>query len=325
MDFKKPRIAIWYYVAAQTNFRNDGACLFMNYNLRKLLDGKDAQKDPDIMAGNTGNVVRVQPNITMETNGSFDLNLLIDHGEDGINAPLDFEVPHPNAYWIADSHLGYPYRLRRAKEFDFVFASHSPSIEKLVKDGIPREKIHYLPWAAEHTCYRPYPVLEKWNWCFIGHINNEFRLELLDRFCREFPVGIEGYMGWRAAYMPGWNVLDDCAKKFSQSRIILNESVQDDLNMRTFEGLACRKLVLTEDVPDLHKHFKDGEHLVTFKTIDEAVEKAHGLLADDERRTRIAKAGYEEFLAHHTYQERAKEILKICLNYTPEESLAAAL
>jgi hypothetical protein len=326
MDFKKPRIGLWYYVTASTNYRNDGACLFINYNLRKLLDGKDSLQNPDVMAENVGNVVRIQPNMPMDTLGSFDLNILIDHGEDGLNVPLDFVVPHPNAYWIADSHLGYDYRLRRAREFDHVFASHSPSIEKLVKDGIPREKVHYMPWAAENSCYKPYSILEKWEWCFIGHMNNSDRVQLLDRFCREWPVGIQGYLGWRVPYVQGWNVMDDAAKKMCQAKIILNESVQDDLNMRTFEGLACGKLVLTEDVPDLHKHFKDGEHLVTFKTIDEAVELARGLLSDEERRCAIAKAGYEEFLAKHTYMHRAKEILKTCIGYeATEEPLKTTL
>jgi hypothetical protein len=319
MDFKKPRVALWYYVTPSTNFRNDGACLFLNYNLRKLLDGKDAQENPDVMAENTGNVVHVQPNMSMDTLGSFDLNILVDHGEDGINAPLDFVVPSPNAYWIADSHLGYEYRLKRAKEFDHVFASHSPSIEKLVNDGVPRDKIHYLPWAAEHTCYKPYPILEKWDWCFIGHMNNAFRVDLLDRFCKEWPVGIQGYLGWRLPHVPGWNVLDDAAKKMSQARILLNEAVMDDWNMRGPESLACKKLLLTEDVPDLHRHFEDGKHLVTFKTIDEAVEKARYYLAHDDERNAIAESGYKEFLDKHTYMCRAKEILKTCIGYEVKE------
>ena len=318
IDFTKPRVALWYYVAASTNYRNDGGSLFLNYNLRKLLDGTDPQKEPDRMM-DQDNVLHIQPNMPITSFGTFDLNILVDHGEDGIYAPLDFTVPRPNAYWVADSHLGYDYRLQRAKEFDHVFVSHSPSIEKFVRDGIDPTKIHYLPWAAEHTCYWPRPVLEKWDWCFIGTMNNDFRIDLIDRFCKEWSVGYQGYLGWLNAHVKGWNCLDDAAKKYSQSRIILNEAVQDDLNMRVFEALACKRLLLTESVPDLHKHFKDGEHLVTFKTIDEAVELARGLLSNPERREAIAKAGHEEFLAKHTYMHRAKEILKVCIGYEAAE------
>lgn len=320
MDFNKPRIALWYYVVPQTGYRNDGACLFMNYNFRKLLDGKNALMDPTIMGGDTGNVAHIQPNMPTGILGKFDLNILIDHGEDGIGVPLDFELPHPNAYWIADSHLGYEYRLNRAKQFDFVFASHKPSIEKFIRDGIPAEKIHYLPWAAESECFRPFPVIEKWDWTFIGHLNNDFRIDLIDRFIKEFGLGDTGYLGWRMPEFKGHNILEDVAKKFSQSRIVLNESILDDVNMRCFEALACRRLLLTEDVPGVRDHFVDGKHLVLFKTIDEAVARAKELLADAPRRDSIADAGYQEFLSKHTYMHRAKEILKTCIGYEAKET-----
>lgn len=323
MDFTKPRVAIYYDVLPSTGMRNDGGPLFINYNLRKILEGKDSRLDPTFMLS-TENVVHLSPINPINLNGKFDLNILIDYGEDALNIPLDWEIPHPNAYWIADSHLGYAYRLKRAREFDHVFVSHKPSIEKLIRDGVPAEKIHYLPWAAEHECYKPVPIIEKWDWCFIGHLNNNFRIDLVDRFCKEWPVGINGYLGWRMAEMKGHNSLEDVAKKFCQSRIVLNESIQDDLNMRTFEALACRRLLLTEDIPAVRDHFEDGKHLVLFKTIDEAVSKAKDLLADAPRRESIAAAGYEEFLSRHTYMHRAKEILKICLGYeAPKEAVHA--
>jgi len=298
------------------------------FNFKQLLDDADPKviyENPGRMQGTDGNIVAlsaIDPDKYGDF-GKFDLHGLIDWGEDGLNIPLNWEIPHPNFYWIADSHLGYDYRLKRARQFDHVFASHKPSITRMIEDGIPRERIHYLPWAAEPFCYRPYPIIEKWDWCFIGYLNNDFRIDLIDRFCKEFPVGARGYLGWRNAAVTGYNILEDAAKKMSQSRLILNESIQDDLNMRVFEALACRKLLLTEDVPAIHDHFKDGEHLVTFKTIDQAVELAKELLADPVKRNRIAEAGYQEFLSKHTYMHRAKEILKICLNWDPVEKVTA--
>lgn len=319
MDFKKPRVALYYNVLPRTGYRNDGANLFVHYNLKKLLDGTDAYADPRQIQVDTGNVTCLSPVDPHKHYGKFDLNGLIDYGEDGLGISLDWEIPHPNFYWIADSHLGYDYRLKRAREFDHVFASHKPSIEKMIADGIPAEKIHYMPWAAEPMCYKPFPIVQKYDWCFIGHPNNPFRIELLDRFVKEFPLGEKGYLGWRNPAYPGYNVLEDAAKKFSQSRIILNESIHDDQNMRTFEALACGRLLLTEDIPAVRDHFVDGEHLVLFKTVDEAMAKAKELLADAPRRDSIADAGYREFLSKHTYMHRTKEILKTCLGYEAEE------
>src|SRR6267142_4955662 len=263
MDFNKPRVSIWFYVVPQTGYRNDGAPLFMHYNLRKLLNGQKPLENQKLMNDDSGNVVHIQPNEPIVQHGTFDLNLLIDHGEDTIGVPLDWKVPHPNAYWAFDTHIdekGYQYRLNRAREFDHVFLCHKAQIADFIRDGIDPEKIHYLPCAAEPDCYRPYPVMEKYDWCFIGFLHNEFRVSLVERFCREWPPGEKGYFGWRIPQFQGHCVLDDTAKKFSQSRIILNESVDQDMNMRTFEAMACRQMLLTEDVLPLHELFEDGKH-----------------------------------------------------------------
>lgn len=329
MDFKKPRVALYYDVLPQTGWRNDGANLFLSYNLRKLLDGVNLLKEPKRANDDSGNFVHLSPINPTVQHGSFDLNILCDYGEDTVGIPLDWTIPKPNCYWSFDVHIdqkGYDYRLKRAREFDHVFLCHQEQIADFIRDGIPTEKIHYLPCAAEPDCYRPYPVMEKWDWCFIGFLHNEFRVDLIDRFCKEWPPPEKGYFGWRIPQFQGHCVLDDTAKKFSQSRIILNESVGRDMNMRTFEAMACRQVLLTEDVPPLHGLFKDGEHLVLFKTVDEAVEQARGLLADPERRTHIAKMGYAEIISKHTYMHRLKEILKTTIGWeAPEETLAGAL
>lgn len=324
MDFKKPRVAMWFYVVPQTGYRNDGACLFLQYNLHKLLDGKDAHTDHSIIRDDGGNVVHIQPNEPTGALGNFDFHLLVDHGEDGIGVPLDFVVPHPNAYWVADSHLGYEYRLKRAKEFDHVFVSHPASLKKFISDGIDPNKIHYLPWAAEETCYRPFPVIKKWDWCFIGHLNNEFRINLCDRFIKEFGLGDgKGYLGWRMPEFHGHNILEDVARKFSQSRVVINEAIKDDVNMRVFEALACRSALITEELPELRTMFQDKMHLRTYKTIDEAVQIAKELIARRQEAEAMAERGYQEFLSKHTYMHRLKYILKTCLGYEAKEEVNA--
>lgn len=321
LDFSKPRVALYYNVLPSTGYRNDGGSLFLLYNLKKLLDGKDIYSTPNEINNTDSNAVSISainPKFYGDS-GKYDLHGLVDWGEDGLGVNLDWELPHPNFYWIADSHLGYDYRLKRARQFDTIFASHKPSIERLVEDGIPRERIHYLPWAAEPMCYKPFPIAERWDWCFVGYLNNEDRVSLVERFCKEWPVGDKGYLGWRNPVVRGYNVLEDVAKKFSQSRIILNEAVKTDLNMRCFEALACKRMLLTEDIPAVRDHFEDGKHLVLFKTVDEAVEKAQYYLAHPDERNAIAEAGYREFLDKHTYMHRAKELLKVCINWEPDE------
>ena len=330
MDFTKPRLAIYYDVLPQTNFRNDGAPLFMLYNFRKLLNdetGAQIQSLPSLDDGS--NVYHLSPINPTSQHGKFDLNVLVDYGEDALGIPLNWEIPHPNAYWAFDTHIdekGYQYRLNRAKQFDHVFLCHKAQIEDFIRDGVSRDKIHYLPVAAETDCYKPYSIMPKWNWSFIGHMNSSHRIDLIDRFIKEFGLGDgKGYLGYRIAPVRGHCVLDDAAKKYSMSRFTLNASIKGDLNMRVFETMACRTVLFTDDIPAIHEFFKDGEHLVLYKDIDDAVAKAKALLGDPERRERIAQAGEKEVVSKHTYYHRALDILEKCMDYHPKgEYLATA-
>lgn len=326
MDFSKPRVAVWYYIVPQTGYRNDGAPLFVHANLRKILDGKtNEQLRQGAIAEDSGNVVHIQPNEPTKHHGTFDLNVLIDHGEDTIGVPLDFELPHPNVYWAFDTHIdekGYQYRLNRAKQFDTVFLCHKAQIADFIRDGIDPAKIHYMPCAAENTCYRPFPVMKKWDWCFIGHLNSPKRIQLLDRFIKEFGLGSDkGYLGQRMFGVRHHNILEDAAKKYSMSRLIINDSVKNDLNLRTFEAMATGTPLITEENEPLLELFETGKHLMTFKTIDEAVRQAKVLLANPDLAAEIGEAGMNEVLSKHTYHHRTLEILKTSINWTPKGEL----
>ena len=329
MNFDKPRVAIYYDVLPSTGMRNDGAPLFVSWNLRKILNNWNPKTDPDGISNDSNNVVHLSPINPTAQHGKFDLNVLVDYGEDNLGIPLDWNLPSPSAYWAFDTHIdekGYKYRLERAKQFDYVFLCHKAQINDFIRDGISPDRINYLPVAAEPDCYKPYPIMPKYDWSFIGHLNSEHRVDLIQRFITEFGLGQDkGYLGWRMPGIRGHCVLDDAAKKFSMSRIVINDAIKNDLNMRVFEAMACKTVLLTQRIPTLLELFKEGEHLVTYESLDEAVELARSLLRDEGRRARIAENGYKEIISKHTYQHRALEILKTCLDYTPKKELVSAI
>ncbi len=81
--------------------------------------------------------------------------------------------------------------------------------------------------------------------------------------------------------------------------------------MRIFEALSTGSFLLTNWIPTLGDLFEDGKHLVTYKTLEEMVEKAKYYLEHEDEREAIAKAGYEEFVSKHTYKHRIEKILEI--------------
>src|SRR5438309_9043292 len=105
MDFNKPRVAIYYDILKATGYRNDGAPLFVHGNLRKLINGDNLIGDNKLMHNDSGNVVHLSPITPTAQHGSFDLNVLIDYGEDTLGIPLDWEIPRPNVYWVFDTHI----------------------------------------------------------------------------------------------------------------------------------------------------------------------------------------------------------------------------
>lgn len=314
INSSKPRVAIYYDVLQSTGMRNDGCPLFINYNLRKLLN------DSVVWEDHRNNVAHLSPCMPTDDFGHFDLHILCDYGEDALGISLDWKLPHPNAYWVSDAHLGYDYRLKRAKQFDHVFVAQRAFIDRFIADGIPADSIHYMPHAFEPDVYKPIPIIEKHDWTFVGYPNSQHRIDLLDRFIKEFP---NYYLGWRLPGVQGHNELDDVNMKYNQSRIIINDAVKLDLNMRVFEVLGAGRFLITQEIEELEGNFTPGFHLETYKTIDEAVDLAREYLNDPELMKVIAKKGHYHALENHTYMHRAKQILKTTLNYEPQGELLA--
>ncbi len=109
-------------------------------------------------------------------------------------------------------------------------------------------------------------------------------------------------------------IYEDYVKAYNKGKIAFVYSSKEDLPARFWEGLAMRRLVLANRVPDLQElEFKEGEDYVGFSTIEEAVEKAKYYSVNDSERERIALNGWKK-VQPHTYQERCKTIIKAMMS-----------
>lgn len=304
MESTNPRVAIYYDVLPSTGMRNDGGPLYTFYNLKKLL-GKE-------------NVLHLSPLGELTHFGSFDLHVLVDYGEDGLGIDLDWELRHPNAYWVSDAHItpeGYKYRLERAKQFDYVFCAQKRCLEEFKRDGIPKEKLFWLPHAFEPDVYKPMGQIERYDWAFVGYMNSPQRIDLLDRLLKEFP---KAYIGWRYGEIKGHNVFEDACKKYNNAKFVPNITITDDISMRIFEVLGSKRCLLTNLIPTLPDILEPGKHLMAYKTMDEAIAMARDLIQNKELRDAIAEDGYHEVMSKHTYMHRALSMLKTTLQIEPE-------
>lgn len=232
--------------------------------------------------------------------GDFDVNLWIDWGEDGLTGVLPYEVVKPNrglmVYWASDTHLGYDYRHEFAKKCDIVFCAQLDAVNRFKKGGVDAT---WLPHAFEPLAYPRYKRATKpYDVCFVGHVNDDKRADFLDRMFREFPN-----------FYYGQKRFEHASRKYSESKVVLNQSMRRDLNMRVFEVMGSGNLLLTDRIPDIDRLFEDGKHLVLYDNPDQAVEKAKVYLNHKRERELIAGNGHKEAMSKHTISHRVNAIL----------------
>ena len=91
---------------------------------------------------------------------------------------------------------------------------------------------------------------------------------------------------------------------------ILRRSQKTAHNMRTFEAPASGTCVVSERSSGVLEHLRDGEEVATYSTPGELREVCQALLAQDERRARIAVAGCLR-VRDETYLRRAAEVVEV--------------
>ena len=224
----------------------------------------------------------------------FDLYIAID---DGMNYSIPPDL-HPSVYWAIDTHLDFERELQRALAFDFVFAAQRDGANRFRQHGI--SSAHWLPLACDPEIHGKQEVAKQYDICFVGNNFPGPREDLLRLIQGRFP---NSFVGRR--------FFAEMAQTYSQSRLVFNRSLRNDVNMRVFEALASGSLLVTNDLRENGQDelFRDGLHLATYRDADELIDKVNFYLHNPELGERVAETGRQAVLAKHTYQHRMQLIL----------------
>lgn len=291
------RIAIYFDAFPETGWRQDGNPTYVTAALKRMQEKGLLEVD------------HLAPKEDAALFGKYDLSLDVDWGEDGLMPIIPYKLidtPHPNVIWNSDTHLGFEYRLEKSKKFDHVFCAQKQAVIDFEKAGV---KAEWLPHAFEPWAYHdiesgspvPFSYASKdHDIAFVGHVNSPNRVDFLDRMFKEFPN-----------FFFGQRKFQDAAKIYTKSKICLNIAMKEDLNMRCFEVMGAGGFLLTDYVPYIEELFEDGKHLVLYRSLEEAVDKAKYYLSHDSEREKIAQAGFEECMKNHTIDKRVQRILEV--------------
>lgn len=155
------------------------------------------------------------------------------------------------------------------------------------------------------------------------YIRGRERVELV-RSIKEARVDVFGSssatMTWKKQ-LPQNNVVIHDAVPYDQaldimqkSKIVLNSCawIKKGTHERILAAMACGALVITEENPYMSEHFKDGTHIgfYRYNQINQVNAQINGYLADESKRRKVALAGREQVMHHHTWDHRAAGLLK---------------
>lgn len=185
-------------------------------------------------------------------------------------------------------------------DFSYIFYWHKNYPPKLNK------KCFWLSFACDPNINRKFDTKKIYDVVFVGNVSYKYcqeRIRLLKLIGEKFNLKV-----FNSVYG------EKMAKIYSQAKIVFNKSISGDLNMRVFEAMSCGSLLLTNRLqPEagLEDLFIHRKHLVLYNDETDLLEKIAYYLKHESEREEIAYNGNKEVVEKHTYEHRAKEMLKI--------------
>ncbi len=209
------------------------------------------------------------------------------------------KLPIPKACYLIDSHINLKMHLEISKVYDHVFIAQREYLDDFRKAGI--KNVHWLPLGADPEIHSKFSQVKKHDIGFVGSVHPGTRREvLLNGLARGFNLYKERSF---------WT---DMSRVFSESKMVFNNAILNDLNMRFFEVMSTGSFLFCDmaEKSGQDEMFIAGEDygLYDGKNI---FRQAEFYLENDDLREAIALRGMQIVHNAHTYKHRTDEIIKL--------------
>lgn len=222
----------------------------------------------------------------------------------------------------------FPFNLS-FKDIDLVYTLFPPHYEFFKQKKINAKIVSagFDPDILKHTTSE-----SQYETSFVGGIGSlhKKRTETLIKLSKKVNIDFWGY-GFQSqnflknfyknlktsfAFSNNYNGLAWGLKMFSilqNSKITLNIhgdiAANYSVNMRLFEATGVGSLLLTEENQNINDFFVPDKEIITFSSVEDAIEKIEFYLKNNKERDRIAKAGQRKTLEKFNYSEMIKDYL----------------
>jgi hypothetical protein len=268
------------------------------HQTRSIVQSKDADHSDDIQCEfyEKPGVVK---NCIRDTIASFQPDMIFqgDHSGPLLHTGLE-EVGLPKVWYAVDAHLHGDWYRNYALVFDRVYCAQQNQVNLLSTwhpdvQWLPlycSEAVEPLPWNK-----RDIPI------SFVGKIESRLNPVRKQFFDALNDLGIEVH-----------TATGKWAPVYCRSKIVINNAVNDDLNLRFFEATGSGALLVTDELThSMSDILIPGEDYLTYRHGDGASckERIDWAFSHDAQAAEMAKRAYEKISSAHREEHRAAEVL----------------
>lgn len=248
---------------------------------------------------------------------------------------FDLNIPSINYFSdvLDDEHSGKYWReyYDFLKEEDNYVFYWDRELSENKKDEI--KKIFYMPHFVNTEIYKNLHLNIEYDLMFAGRLDTDFRLRSVLDIMKNFEhlrfgwFAHEKHLNQALSNLESYEEQDLLKKNYkgfidtekmmseviNKSKIIFNYNAQGigSLNYRTYQVMACEKLLLSDFRSDGEKLFSVGKNFVMFSSFDDLCEKIGYFLNNETEYKKIVKASREVILKNHS----SKVCVEKMLNY----------
>jgi len=197
----------------------------------------------------------------------------------------------PNAFWIqesGDDPQNFERNFPKSNRFHYTITPDKQSAEEYRNRGINAEWINHF---ADTMVQFPMNIEPKYVAVTTRGFGNSEFLDYLTNWA-EGAIGNKNGMGPK-----------EHTEFLNSGLMVIQNSRWGEITRRIFEGMACGKLVLTDNLASetgLRDMFIDGEDIVYYDDMFDCIEKMNYYNENEEERERIAHNGMMKVLHNYT-------------------------
>lgn len=190
--------------------------------------------------------------------------------------------------------------------------------------------IHYLPHAVDTDTYKNLNIEPEYDVMFAGRLIHEKRTERFLNILKALPSVKFAFYCFPKHLEEACNALtkedaellksiykgfidseEKMCQEINKSKVVINFTAQgkSSLNYRTFQVLACERLLLTDYRTELDELFTVGKDIITYKDDSDLIEKIKYYLSDAEQYKDLTLKGRKAIEKFYSAKIAAQKII----------------